>query len=449
MISKSNLARALLAACLSALVVLGAGPSLAGEKSPLGLRQAIEAALAYSPQLKAVGEQLNQARYGEKEAFTYFLPTLGTSYGWVHYDAAPTFDTNMGSFVAGTQNNYQWASTIKQPIFTGLRISSNYRLAELGVDLAQMQLTLARLDLTLGVTQRYLGYLRAQKGVEVANQAVLQLESQLKTSQDFFEVGIIPENDVLKVQVELSNARQQLVSAENSVAITRAQLNSLIGREVDRPLAVEDILRYQPWDLSFGQARGIAESERPELKAADLKIKQADQTIAVAQSGYYPQVSFQATYTRAGEDPDLSNDPWHDASETQLAAVLEWSFWEWGRTSHQVSREKAGRQRLLSLKKDLEDQVVLEVKQAFLFLREAEKNIGTAKTAIRQAQENYRITQERYREQLTTNTELLDAQTLLTRAQDNFYNALTQYNLAKAQLRRAMGRGLPPAGGKS
>ena len=76
-------------------------------------------------------------------------------------------------------------------------------------------------------------------------------------------------------------------------------------------------------------------------------------------------------------------------------------------------------------------------------MREAEKSIATAKAAITQAEENYRITQDRFKEQLTTNTEVLDARVLLTRAQDNYYSALRTFNVAQAKLQRAMGRGLP------
>ena len=90
-------------------------------------------------------------------------------------------------------------------------------------------------------------------------------------------------------------------------------------------------------------------------------------------------------------------------------------------------------------RKGLEDGIRLELKNAILNLEQAEKNIPTAKKAVEQAEENLRVSQERYKAQVTTSTEVLDAQTLLSQARTNYYSALYDHNLAKAALLRAVG----------
>jgi outer membrane protein TolC len=109
----------------------------------------------------------------------------------------------------------------------------------------------------------------------------------------------------------------------------------------------------------------------------------------------------------------------------------------------QVNQKRAGLRKLENTRRDVQDQVELQVKQTWVTLKDSEKNIGTALTSIASAQENFRITQERFKEQLTTNTEVLDAQTLLTKARNNYFTALTLFNVAEAGLLRSMGRGLP------
>lgn len=416
----------------------------AGPATVLTLRQSVQMAIDYSPTLAAAREDLLTARYGEKEAFTNYLPSFSTSYNWQINDYPPSRLKFGGNVVeASSEHTYQWSTSVTQPIFTGFRISSTYKLAELGVSLAQIQLDLAVLDVILSVNESYILYLQAQKSLEVAHQSVLLLKSQLKTSQDFYDVGIIPINDVLKVKVELANAQQAEVTAENSVSVNRARLNSLLGLPVDQSLEVEDILRYRPVDLTYPKARNVARVERPELKAAEIRIKQGDESIKKAQSGYYPEVRVQGSYIATSDAPELGDSYYYDPSQWEVLTTLNWTFWEWGRTKHQVSGQKAQKRRFEALRRDLEDQVDLQVKQAYLFLQESEKNIATAKTSITQAEENYRITMERYKEQLTTNTEVLDAQTLLTKARNNYFTALTTYFLAGARLLRAMGRGLP------
>jgi outer membrane protein len=81
----------------------------------------------------------------------------------------------------------------------------------------------------------------------------------------------------------------------------------------------------------------------------------------------------------------------------------------------------------------------LEVKNAFLLIHEAGKQVQVTKMAIEQAEENFRINTERYREQVGTSTNVIDAQTLLTKARSDHFNALGDFNINQARLERAMG----------
>ncbi len=437
----SILYRSALAALLLLVSICLPGVSRAAQVSGvINLDQAIQMALDYSPNLKAAMQDVNKAEYGRKEAFTYYLPELSTSYSWRRVQTPAEIKTSSGDFTVGSKNNYIWSTGFTQPLFTGWRITSTYRLAELGVDLARVNLSLARLDVVLKVKEAYFVYLRSLKDVAVRKLSVKLLQSQLKTSQDFYDVGIIPINDVLKTKVELSQAQQNLVSADNQAAVNLTKLNNLLGRPVNQPIEVEDILKHFPVDITYESARAQALAQRPELKALDLKLKQADQSIRKAQSGYWPELAVRGSYDFDSDSPELGDSVEYDATGWSVVAGLEWTFWEWGRTKHQVDQQRAGKLKLKALHKDMEDQVDLQVKQSYLFLQEADKNIATAKISVEQAKENYRITRERYKEQLTTNTELLDAQTLLTQAQNNYYTTLTVYNVAYANLLRSMGR---------
>jgi outer membrane protein len=438
-----------LAALAAALLVLtmGAGAALAGNVKPpagaLSLDQAITMALSYSPNLTAAKEDLEGAKYKEQEAFTYFLPTLSTGYSYQKVQNPTVIHTPMGDINFGGDRTYQWSTSLNQPVFTGLRLTSQYRLAELGVDIAKVNVGLTKLDLILKVKETFFEYLRAQKSLGVAKQAVVQLKSQLKVSKDFYDVGIIPINDVLKTKVELANQQQNEVVAQNAVNLARSRLASLLGLPVETALEVEDILRYRPIEVKYSEAKDVARAKRPELKALKLQLKQAEYSIQQARSGYFPEIGLSASYDYTSDSADLQDSLYYDHTGWTVGAQLSWNFWEWGRTRDQVSQRQAAQRKLVAVRQDLEDQVDLQVKQAILYLVDSAKNIVTAKTSIVQAKENYRITMERYKEQLTTNTELLDAQTLLTQAQNNYYTALSVYNIAEARLWRAMGSDWP------
>ncbi len=436
------------ALALSLIILLAAGPAAAQSaknKPPQGeitLQQALSMALDYSPNIKQSLAELDKAVSAKKEAFTYFLPSLNTSYNWQRSQNPLQIHTGGTSITVGSENTYTWSTGLNQPLFTGFRLSSQYELSKLGVNLAEVNLFLAYLDVALKVKEAYFVYLRYIKGVEVAEEAVKQLEAQLKVSRDFYEVGVIPINDVLKTEVRLSDARQQRVRALNNRSLSRARLNRLLGLPVEHKLWVKDILKSYPVKTDYETARNLARIERPEIKAVNLQLKQAEQSIKQAQSGYWPQVSLTASYNFQGDSPTLGDSEYYDPTDWRVVTQLDWSFWEWGRTRHQTSQRRADKRRLRAVRRSLEDEVDLQVKEAILYLREAQANITTATTGVKQAEENYRITFERYREQLTTNTELLDAQVLLAQARNNYYNALAVFNIAEARLQRAMGRGL-------
>jgi outer membrane protein len=119
--------------------------------------------------------------------------------------------------------------------------------------------------------------------------------------------------------------------------------------------------------------------------------------------------------------------------------VASWNFWEWGRTKNRVDASRSRENQATYALENLKDQVSLDVKNSWLALQESRKQVAVTQKAIEQAEENYRITQERYREQVGTATDVVDAQTLLTRARSDYFNALSDYNISIARLERAMG----------
>ena len=147
----------------------------------------------------------------------------------------------------------------------------------------------------------------------------------------------------------------------------------------------------------------------------------------------------QSRYIKQGDTPDVSGSSSVQADNWDVTAAVKWTFWEWGRTHYSVQEKINQREQVKEALTQIKDLIRLEVKEAYLSLREAEKNIGVAEKSIEQAEENFRINQVRYREQVTTSLEVLDAQTLLTQAKNNTYQALYAYNLARSRLTRAIG----------
>ena len=409
----------------------------------MSVDEAVTKALTHSPAVAQAKRQLEAARRGKKEALTYMLPSFSASYGWERIQDPKSFSTPFGEITTQAEETYTAKVSVYQPLFTGFKLLSTYQAASAAAEAARWQLQSVKLTVARQTRVACYQLMAARKALEVAEQAVELLEAHLRTARQFHANGILPLNDVLKVEVELASARQKRLKAANTVVLMRNRLNTLMGRALDAPVALDEGLGQEPVEITYAQAMATAKANRPELKAIDAQIARAKRLVARARSGYYPSLGLSAAYEVMSDSADLGDSNVYDHTNWSVGAEISWNFWEWGRTAHKVGQARAELMRLKAMKRQILEEIQLEVKQAIVELTQAWHNISTAATAVRQAKENYRITRERYRQQLTTNTELLDARTLLTQARNDYFSALAGYNIAIAKLRWAMGQGLP------
>ncbi|MFC1868198.1 TolC family protein [Thermodesulfobacteriota bacterium] len=412
-----------------------------GRNSPLTIADSIREALENNWAIKAREEKIEETEFIKKQAKADFLPAFSTSYGYTRLNEVRTSAATGGSAARGlnTKDNYQWKGTITQPIFTGYALTSAYELAKLGIDQSKVDLELARLDLALKVKEVYFNILKADKAQDVSESAVESLKSHLDVAKNFYEVGMIPVNDLLKAEVELANSQHNFIKAQNASQLSRAAFNVLLSRPVSNPVKIEDIKAYRPELPDFEGYLRQGLKNRPEIRAIDINNIQIDQQIILAKSKHYPEIALTYDYIKEGDDPDVSGSDFHDSNRWQAIVGLSWTFWNWGKTYDAVRQNESLKKQLVHTRKSLEDSIRLELKGAILDLQATGKNIPTAKKAVEQAEENLRVSRERYKAQVTTSTEVLDAQTLLSQAKVNYYGALYDHKLAEARLLRAVG----------
>jgi outer membrane protein TolC len=433
---------------LCILVVICFFPFNAGAEEKIKvytLKESIDEAISNNWSILIHKEKIDEARFKKRQAWAEFLPKFSTSYGYTRLSEPPVMRADFpllggNEIVLGTEDNYQWKGTITQPIFRGFAIISSYELAKLTVRKRELELELEKLDLALDVKEAYFNILKSRRAVEVAEKAVEALESHLEIAKNFYKVGMIPVNDLLRAEVELENARHELVKARNYQRIAEINFNNLLRRDINTPVYIKDILSYEPEKGDFEYYYRKALENRPELKIVNINILQTDQQIRLAKSRFYPEASFMYEYIKEGEDLDVSGSDYHDAGRWEAMAVLKWTFWEWGKTRNSLREKWSMKRQLIQLQSQLKDRIRLQIKEALLDLKVAEKNIPTTKSTVCQAQENLRVSRERYKAKVATSTEVFDAQSLLTKARTNYYNALYEYNLAKARLYRATGQ---------
>ncbi|MDI6741270.1 MAG: TolC family protein [Smithella sp.] len=410
-------------------------------QSALTLDESIDIALKNSSLITIAKEGSKSATAQKKEAFTGFLPKLSTSYSYTRLNEEPfvLLPFPPGEILTGTKDNYNWNIEAKQPLFTGGGILANYQASSIGESIAHLEETARYQDVVQDVKIAYFNILKAQRISDVAQQSVEMLKAHRDVADNYFNVGMIPKNDLLRAEVELANGKQALIRTKNAVQLAESRFNTILKREILTPVEIVDVLNYEPFDKSFEECLNIARQTRPELKISSLQSQQAGKMVRAAQSEFFPYVSLVGNYTRFGDDPSVSGSDYKDMESWQVMAVASWNFWEWGKTKFRVDASRARENMAMEASRELNDRVALEIKNAFLMLQEAESQIAVSQKLIEQAEENFRISEERYKESVATSTEVLEAQTLLTKAKSEYANALGDFNINYARLQRAMG----------
>ena len=408
----------------------------------LSKEAAVEYALAHNRAYRAAFEDVSVAGEKVSQARADFFPKLDGSYAFTRLSNQPTVslpELNFYKLPFSIQTINRWQVDLVQPLFTGFGLESQYKASKLGLKISQYQLEEARLNLMRDVQIAYLQTLLGQRLVEVARDNVASLEVQKKNAEANYQQGVTARNDILKADVALSEAVQRERSTVKQLIVLRSNLNQLMDLDLQEKveLAGIDERTYQVPDLH--QLYSAAEEKRPEYLAIKASIQQAEYSKAAARSRYYPRISAFAQYYREGEDFTADKNPFANSENASVGLRVDWNLFEGGKTRASELEWEYRLRGIEHRRDDLLQKIRLQVEDAYEQLKVAKANIDTTRVAVQQAEENDRITTLQYKEQVAIFLEVLNAQVFLAQTRADFYQALYGYEIAKAELERAIG----------
>ncbi len=363
------------------------------------------------------------------------LPVLNLSSGYTQFSEEQAAKTQVAGqtfqFSTAQAGSVKAQAIASVPIFTSGRVSHSIDAAEASLQAVQSNEITSVLNIKMQVAEAYVAVLRMESALQVAQNHVDSLAAHAKDVHNLFDLGMVARNDLLAANVELVNAQQQVVQANNQLDIARARYNQLL----DRNLVDAVNLAHQFPEIPAGTLNdlsGNALKQRPELVTLAQQIESLGQQAQSVKSGLLPQVAVNGGYQYQENRYQAFEGMW-------MANVgVEWKLFD-GSSGH---RSDAMTRQAISLKEqrdDLSSMISFQVRQAWLDIQETQKRITVTKQAIAQADENLKVTTDRYRQGLSTNTEVLKAEDLRTVTLSNFNNATLDAALATLHLRRAVG----------
>lgn len=417
-------------------------------KLPLTLEKAIELGLENSKVLHSSQMKVEYADAKAGEANAARLPSLKFTGAYTRFSQVPP--ASVGPFPPllttpivlspTVLNNYNMKLTLTQPLFTGFRTDALSRAADYFAEAQSFEYSKDKSDLVYNIRVAYWSLYKAMQIKMVLDENVEQVKAHLKDVQNMMAQGMTTNNDVLKLQVQLSDVHLKQIDASNGVQLAMIALNSTIGIPLTTKVDLESSVVHQPkqyGDLDMLIAQAMA--SRPELKALDSRIKAGEAGVTAARAGWYPQIyaSGSAYYSRPNAriypTLDLFKETW------DVSVGVSFDVWNWGTTVHQTDQAQAQLAQVKDALREIQDGISLDLTQAYLNLQQAKERISVADQGVRQAEENNRVTSKRFNAGIASTSDMIDAEVAQLQAKTSYTNALVDYELAQARIAKSIG----------
>jgi outer membrane protein TolC len=406
---------------------------------------AVELAVANNPELAAAGFDAEAAKARKDAARGALLPRISAEGGYTRYlddqRLIPArFNGEPGVF---GDDIFSGDVVVRMPLFTGGKLLNEMRAADLLRQSAEQRMVRTREELVFNVSSVFFGILAQEhivKSLEFSKEA---LEAHLKRVNDLIAAQKAAKVDRLRTEVRLSDVEQKLVREKNALAIQHRLMANLIGvEEPATSLRLVGTLEQTMPDLQPpADCVSAAFARRPDYLAARKELEAQARRVDVARAGHSPTVSLLGSYgERWAVNPNREPTGTKDAEDVgRIGIGVELPLFESGRTQARVREERAKLAASQERFRKLGLQIRLEVETVLSNVTSAFERMQTTEKAIELARETLRIEREKYELAKGTILDVLDAQATLLETETNFYQALADFNTAKAQVQLTMG----------
>lgn len=329
-----------------------------------------------------------------------------------------SFDARLQLFEHGAVVN----AVAMQPIFAGGRIVNGNRLAELGVQAAELKLAMTTDEVEMNTRQYYWRVVSLQTKTATVQQALQLLDTLEHDAVAAHNAGVIGRNDLLKVRLKKNEMLASEVQLKNGIELATMALCQYVGIPYEEgteytfdTIAIDRRLADSP---SLLTAAGRKESQLLELGVETSRLQKA-----MALGEALPQVTVGATY---GLNNLMDNG---FKGNGLMFATLTVPLTAWWETAHKVRKAELERQQAELRRDDLREQMELQNRQAWNEMNEAYTQTGIRQQAMDDAEDNLKEIRQYYQAGLQGVADLLEAQTLLTQARNEWVDQLITFQL--------------------
>ncbi len=394
--------------------------------------------LQNNPRLRAALLAIDRDRGQAEAAFAPFLPQIdllnryvATGKSTLPGAPGPTGVVNVSAIghyqVAQSELQLQWT------VYDFGRTAGRYGQAGMREKIARLQELRAKETVAYDVATAYLQVLEAMAFRRIAVETVRRAEAVLEDVRARREGGVALRDDVLRGDVQLSESRDALVRAVDAEVVALARLNNAMGRDASLPLRLDEEPYADKFAATLADSMQRAAAQRPEVGVARDRVAVAQFGRVAAKGEFLPQLTMKGSLGRIQGENVVEG--WQEGVGIQLNVPLYHGGANRGNLAAadaDISQAGADAQGVLN-------DISLEVTVAHRDVVSAQERVDLARPAVEQSAEALRIVRERYRGGTATPTDVIDAETASTGAEERYASARIDYLSALARLAYVMG----------
>ena len=393
----------------------------------LTLARCLDIALKNHPSLSAATGAVRQYESRIGQARAGYLPQIEFQSG---YSRIAPADTSTRS------NPYHYYSNtlgLNQTLFDFGKTWTQVDIARLNKESAEADYQDITNTVIFRVKETYYAFLKARMSEKVAAETVNQFQQHYDVARTFFETGKSSKIDVTSAEVNLSNARIQLISAQNGLRVARVTLNQAMGVTSAPDYDVIEEFHLEQAGVPFEAALARAYQNRPDVLSITRKREALKKTVDLNKKSYLPVLSGNAAYGYSGEEFTRDNKSWN------IGVALNFPLFTGLSTKYAVDEAKAALDIALANEESLKQKIYLEVQSAWLTRGAAFEQIEAGRLIVRQAEEALELARGRYATGVGSSIEITDAMIKQNNAKMTYITALSDFSVAQASLEKAIG----------
>lgn len=411
-------------------------PAVAEEAPPWTLESMLHRAMEKNARIASESLRLEAARDSVLSARGAFLPRVVASGSLSRIENPDSVDELDPDYIS--QTGRTWRVGVQQNIFDGLGRWNTYARADLVRERSHQQLRRTFREVALEVRTTYFRLLRTRADITAYEASVARLEKQSEAAQAFFEARVAPRLFILQTETALAEAHQRLSQAKSDEQVQLVLLRSLMGLEPDYPIQVEgDFDAFAPEHYpDMEESLFLAREHLPEIFTARLDVEIARRDMNTSRSRFSPSVDVYADYVNQHIEYGSTMATDRDRSYYSLGVNVTWELFSGGSTYYETRSHRRTMESAEAMLRDVLLAVDARVREIHLNVKESENQIRIAHIRKADAREAYEQADMRIRMGTGTTLDLLDAQERVTVAESSLNQAMADYYIALANLRR-------------